>query len=339
MKRLLIRLSSLGDVVLASAALSVPRAEGDVWHLAVSREYASLFEGHPRLEAVRPFDRTTGLEGWRRFARELWDAQYDEVVDLHGSLRTRLLRFWFRLWALGSGRKMPVWRRVEKQRLRLYGFFLLKHYWPASLRPRPWVECFARAAGGTGTERPALTHLVSGPVGEAGAGFDGASYVCVMPGSLWAGKRWPAERFAEALKGIPHLPVVLGAESDEASHALARRLGAEGRPFRSGVGKWSLREVAAVLARSRGYLGNDTGLAHLAEAVGVPAYVVYGPTRPEMGFGPWRAESRALEGSLWCRPCGKDGRFCYRPLRRYRCLDVLSAEKVGAGLPLGGPRP
>jgi ADP-heptose:LPS heptosyltransferase len=91
---------------------------------------------------------------------------------------------------------------------------------------------------------------------------------------------------------------------------------------------WNLRQAATVLSRSTGYLGNDTGLAHLAEAVGTRALVVLGPTTADMGFGPQGAESRPVGMKLWCRPCGKDGSHCHRLLKRHACLRDLSAKEV-----------
>jgi heptosyltransferase-2 len=149
-----------------------------------------------------------------------------------------------------------------------------------------------------------------------------------MPGSLWDGKKWPIERFVEVARGAGLLSVVLGTDRDPESAELVRALENAGIRLLSGVGKWSLSETATVLAGAEAFVGNDTGLAHLAEAVGTRALVVFGPTVPEMGFGPWRPESRAIGASLGCRPCGKDGRYCYRLHDRYRCIQAVTSEQV-----------
>ena len=88
--------------------------------------------------------------------------------------------------------------------------------------------------------------------------------------------------------------MVLGEKSDRESALLVKLLGQAQFPHFSGIGKLGFGELAAVLAGARGYFGNDTGLAHLAEAVGTGAVTLFGPTIPEMGFGPWRPESRAV---------------------------------------------
>jgi heptosyltransferase-2 len=149
-----------------------------------------------------------------------------------------------------------------------------------------------------------------------------------MPGSRWQGKRWAPEKFLAVIRACGGMAVVLGGPGDKESFALVEMLLAEGVPHVSGVGRWDLPAVAQVLAHSTGYLGCDTGLAHLAEAVGVPALVVFGPTSPEMGFGPWRPESRSAGMDLWCRPCGKDGRRCYRPVNKYLCMTGLETSSV-----------
>jgi ADP-heptose:LPS heptosyltransferase len=154
-----------------------------------------------------------------------------------------------------------------------------------------------------------------------------------MPGSKWVGKKWPVENFAELLVRLPVVPVVMGTPSDVESVQLVERLKEKGVPVVSAVGTWSLREVARILAGAWRYLGNDTGLGHLAEAVGVPSFVVFGPTRADMGFGPWRPESRSISRNLACSPCGKDGRFCFRFDQRYACLRGLRAEDVMKEIP------
>ena len=153
------------------------------------------------------------------------------------------------------------------------------------------------------------------------------TYLCVMPSSRWDGKKWPVENYFELLKTVKYLPVILGSKNDPESLELVAKLSNAGIDYFSGVGIWSLAQTARVLSSSLGYLGGDTGLAHLAEAVGVPAKIVFGPTAPDMGFGPWMKGSSSIGLSLWCR-IGKDGRACFRVTQRYCCLKDLSVTAV-----------
>lgn len=335
-KRLIFRLTSLGDVILATAALEV-RPEAGRWDWVVSAEYGSLFQGHPRVGKLWKFDRRkSGLVGWIKFCRQIWQEQYEEIYDLHGSLRTRIARILFFIWDLQAKRPevdRAKWKKISKERLRFYGYCMLKRLWPKRLRPTRYVERFSHTVGGTGSERPNLAHLVQ--PGLLPNDLRDQPYICVMPSSRWEGKRWAAEKFLAVFKTLPVFPVVLGSSDDPSSARLVKLLEREGIDHFSGVGKWDLADGANVLAHSIGYLGNDTGMAHLAEAVGVPALVIMGPTTSDIGFGPWRAQSRAIETKLWCRPCGKDGRFCFRFKERFLCLKSLKPELVMKALQEG----
>lgn len=326
---MIIRLSSLGDVVLAAAALEVNQTLHMDW--VVASEFAEILRGHPRIGRLIEFDRRrSGLLAWVRLFSDLRaHGGYSEVLDLHSTLRSLVARIIF----FRSGVR---WSRISKQRWRLWGFALFKRLWPKSLRPLPWVERFARAAGGTGCERPDLGHLLargmSGPSPDGMGLFspDGR-YCCVMPGSKWPGKRWPVRRFAEVLQRLDRsmTVVVLGAPSDRESRLLVSALEQMNRPVISGIGRWDLAQTARVLSGAEWLLSNDTGLAHLAEAVGKRVVMIFGPASPEMGFGPWRAESRAVWSPLWCHPCGKDGRWCFRRGRdRFACLFGIEAPQV-----------
>jgi ADP-heptose:LPS heptosyltransferase len=362
-KILMIRLSSLGDVILSSSALSAvqQRPGSSEVHWVVSREYASLLQGHPQITRLWEFDRASGFWGWLKLCERLWKEGFTEVYDLHFTLRSKVARAYFFLRkglvllkreslqlkhailhlqlkrAIDPSVEAPrdfVWRTLDKQRFRLYGFFCLKSLWPRTLLPTPLVVRFAKRVGGTGLERPDLRHLLSGPSASSlplspeFLQFAEAPYLCVMPSSRWDGKKWPVRNFFEVIQkcGLP--VVVLGSKQDRESLLLLKLLKQASLPHYPGVGVFGFSELARVLAGSVGYLGNDTGLGHLAEAVGAPAAMIFGPTSPEMGFGPWNPRSRSISASLWCKPCGKDGRFCYRPLNRFACQKKVSVGEV-----------
>jgi ADP-heptose:LPS heptosyltransferase len=330
-KRVLIfRLSSLGDVVLASSVLNSTAFKYASVDWVVSNAFSSLLQGHPKIHRLWSFDRTQGFEGWRALCRELHEQGYDEIYDLHRTLRTRLARVFFYLW-----KNQAQWKVVSKERFQTFGYFFFKKAWPKSLRPLPWLRRFRELLG----ERedrvgvPDLTHLL-----KEKNFFDEFQthvrepYVCVMPSSHWAQKQWPVQNYLEFIRSQALFPVILGTLKDEASVLLVDSLKKENIPFFDGVGRWSLPEVSVVLSSAKAYFGSDTGLAHMAEALGTPAWVIFGPTAPDSGFGPWREQSQTLEQNLWCRPCGKTGRFCLRPVNRYQCLQGFEVRELEAQL-------
>lgn len=327
----------MGDLVLCSSALETSAASADAEnHWLVAEEFASLLEGHPKVAHLWRYNRKSGgLGAWLKLSRALYDEKFDEVVDLHRSLRSKLLVLCFRFWSLLGIRRAIQFRSLSKGRFSLWGYFWFKSLFPRALRPKSLTVRAALAAGGTGNERPDLTHLVkmSGPLEALGA--PKARYFCVMAGAQWEGKRLAAEKYVEVcLRQKALVPVVLGGPNDFEAIRLFEMLKVSGLSPVNGVGRWKLPEVAAVLHSAEFYLGNDTGLAHLAEAVGTAAHIVFGPTVPDMGFGPWRPESRSYGSKLFCRPCGKDGRYCFRGTK-YLCLKKLDTSQIlsAAGAP------
>jgi ADP-heptose:LPS heptosyltransferase len=76
---------------------------------------------------------------------------------------------------------------------------------------------------------------------------------------------------------------------------------------------------------------NDSGLLHVAEAVGRPVVALFGPTAPQFGYAPYRAQSRLLQQPPACSPCSKNGsRPCSRPT--HECMDNLTVDAVYAAV-------
>lgn len=328
-KRLVLRLSSLGDVILSSSCLQTEVfQEGVDW--VVAEEFAAVLRGHPRVNRLWEYRRKAGggILSWYRFARELWVEDYHVVYDLHGSIRTRILQVLFFIWGFRERKPHPLWMRASKQRFRSWGFIVFKKVWPKRWLSRLQVEVFSKTVGGTGEERPDLSHLVDQSEFELPQELLDGQYVCIMPGSNWPGKTWAAEKYFAFIQELNFYPVIMGTASDLESRKLAALLEAAELPHYSGVGKWNLPQVAKVLAGAVVTVGSDTGLALLSEAVGTEILVIYGPTAPGLGFEPWRSGSRTAGSEVWCRPCGKIGNRCYRVSRKFLCLKGLRPSPV-----------
>ena len=331
-KVLIFRLSSLGDVVLSTSALQSDLLKSAEVHWVVRKDFEVLLQGNPQIDRLWCFERSN-LKSWIRLCSLLWKQEFDEVFDLHSSLRTQIARVLFRVFAVFQKKPMPKWTRVKKAPFRLFLFFLLKKIFPKRLRPDSWIKRFALTLGGDGSERPDLSYLCKKP-----DNFDvplyGKKLLCLMPGSKWAGKQWSVQNYFRLVyklsknQNLSFIPVVLGSKEDAQSKELVQLLEKTNVEHYSGVDKWDLSEVAYVLSQSLGYFGNDTGLGHLAEAVGARSWVIFGPTSSECGFGPWREQSRAIEKKIWCRPCGRYGKRCHRVFKPYECLKGLTPEFV-----------
>ena len=146
------------------------------------------------------------------------------------------------------------------------------------------------------------------------------------PRRALASKCWPAERFAalaarlQAANGMR--VVVVGGESEAAIGGMVALAG--GARAQSICGELDVLETAAVLERCALLVTNDSGLLHVAEAVGVPSGV-FGDTAPQFGYTPYRPESRMLREPPACSPCSKNGsRPCFRPT--HECMEAITVE-------------
>jgi ADP-heptose:LPS heptosyltransferase len=321
MKLLVIRLSSLGDLILSTAGLAGLSDQDQVCWLT-SSEYVGILKGHPRLQSIVGFDRrSSGLLAWLKLGLVLRREGFDQVVDLHNTLRTSLLRVIF----------MGVpWRSIKKRRWRRFGLFLLKRYWPRSLLPKPWVQEFSAVLSGRATYRPDFGfHLDHRSSMVLDIPAKRKAFFGVMPDSAWEGKCWPTDRYLELISSFSEaVPVILGTKGDLRSRELVDELRQRGLDFQDGRGlAWN--ELARVISGCRFLLSNDTGMVHFAEALGVPVVTIFGPTVPELGFSPHLSRSQVIQSHLHCRPCSSDGSGCYwLGEDRYKCLKQIEVTEV-----------
>lgn len=153
-------------------------------------------------------------------------------------------------------------------------------------------------------------------------------FFVLHPGAGSPKKIWPPERVAEIsrrLKALGLYPIVVEGPADrEAVEAFTAAHRAEALLFRSPP----LRRLAAVLSGASLYMGNDSGISHLAASVGTPTLVLFGPTDPSL-WCPRGPRVKWLSGRVPCAPCSDDQRRrCPRPL----CMEAIGEEVVWAAL-------
>ncbi len=206
--------------------------------------------------------------------------------------KQRFSLHWLGLWRACVGRR---WDLVVDLRRSVLGWFL----WAAERRVLPKsagavhrVELLGRTLD---LAPPPAPRLWIGPQHEAAAERllpDGRAALVLAPTANWAGKAWPAERFAELARRLsaPGGPLpgatllVLGGLGEEAlARPVLEGLPAERRRDLVGL---DLLTSYAVLRRARLFVGNDSGLMHLAAAAGVPTLGLFGPTRDDL-YAPW----------------------------------------------------
>jgi heptosyltransferase II len=318
---LVIQTAFLGDVVLTTPLLSLLAERHGPVDVVTTPAAATLLETHPAVRSVIRYDKHGTERGWRgirKLALELRARRYAAVYLPHRSVRSAVLAMLSgapqRIGFADSAAAISYTRRV----------------------PRPSqgheVERLLTLAGPTASIPGVSLGLTQSDYAAAddwlAAHGVGPRFIVLAPGSIWGTKRWPY--YAELAAGLDRPCVIVGS-ADDRPLADAIVSAAPDRTV-SAAGELGLRASAALIQRAAVLVTNDSAPLHLATAVGTPIVALFGPTVPDFGFGPRRAEDITLgrEG-LSCRPCSKHGpQKC--PLGHHRCMRELAVETIAAAL-------
>lgn len=294
---LLIKPSSLGDIVLALPALSALRRSFPRARISwlIRPEFAPLIEGHPHLDEIILFDRKSLGRAWRHPAalRELTSLisrlrrkHFDGVLDLQGLFRSASLA-----WLSGCKRRFgPIWRKE-----------LAHYFYTTAIPPRPeWAHVvdyylkLIEAMGGADLRVEFM--LPEKPEAAAAArdllsryGVDSGRYAVIIPGSAQVSKCWPAERFAALADRLAsdHGLAVAATGSRAESPMIERIQSLAEYPIANLAGRTSLPELTEVLRMAKLVVSNDTGPGHIAAARGRPLVMMFSWSNP-LRVGPYR---------------------------------------------------
>ena len=322
---LLIRFSSLGDLVLLTALVEGIAATfpGHELHLVTKEQYRELFESSGHVSNINALPTGAGFNDLMSLRQKLAAMKFDIIIDAHNVIRSNIL---YR--TLGARRKV----QLEKNHVRklslirtgrnLYGKTV-------SMKDR-----YLGLIAALGADIPDVsTHLDPPPEAEASVealfeenGLTGRTIVAIAPGARWETKRWSARGFAAVTGAIPpsgRSVLIIGDESEKEICRMASA--ADG--YVDACGRLSLMETAAALKRASVLVTNDSAPLHIAEAVGTPVVALFGPTVQQFGYFPLLGESIVLEKDLECRPCSRNGaRSCHKENRD--CLDLITYQEV-----------
>jgi predicted lipopolysaccharide heptosyltransferase III len=326
-KVLLIRLRSIGDTVLSTPSLFalkrfLPNAEVDI---LVEDWVAPVLDQHPHIDNVVVLERG-GFSARARVAREIRAAGYDVVYNLHGGTTATFLtratgarhRVGFKSYQyaqLHNHQAPPsslLWGTSKthsvEQQLALLGWTGV----PVSDRPRTQLAVTDEAAA-----------AVRRQLSEAGIEED-RPIALIHPAAAFATKQWATENFARVAEFVTErgfTPVAIARPNEHEIIAALRT--AASVPIVSL--DLSLPEVAALAARSQIFVGNDSGIAHIAAAVGTPSVVIFGSSNIAH-WHPWnKAAAEVVYEAMPCQPC--PGYFCAQ-FSQPECILRVPVDRV-----------
>lgn len=329
-RALVVQSGFAGDVVLATCLFAPLKQAGfEVFPLVTPAAFP-LLRHHPDVARVVVDDKRNAHRGWRgllEVAAAVRRIGFGLALAPHRSHRTSLL-----LWLAGIPRRIGFASAPLP--------FLLTERVEVAPGDHQIIRNFGLlAAAGIPPGTPRLTLRMSEAArmqAQALLGHRARPLIGIAPGSAWATKRWPAERFAAVVAALAAAQprasfVVLGEQEDRVAAAV---IGAAAAGVVDLTGRTSIEVWAAAIQRLDLLISNDSAPVHVAGAYRVPTVAIFLATHPDFGFGPLVQPYRIAQASLQCRPCAPHG-GARCPLGHFNCAHHLTPAAVaGAALEL-----
>ncbi len=309
MKVLVVRFSSIGDIVLTTPVLRcLKRQLGAEVHVVTKQPFRSLLDANPYVDRVFTFSKEI-----TECLPELKAERFDRVVDLHNNLRSLRLR-------LALRRPATAFRKLNFEKWLMVALRINR------LPDRHVVHRYLDAAAllGVSYDGAGLDYFI--PAGEEVQPADWGlppEFLAFAIGANHHTKRLPLARMIEVCRNLSTPVVLLGGPGEQADGERIRQEAPD--KVTNACGRLSLHGSASLIRQAKAIITHDTGMMHIAAAFRKPVFSIWGNTIPAFGMYPFYPDGLALNNTLEvhglrCRPCSKIG-FDRCPKGHFRCME------------------
>jgi heptosyltransferase-2 len=320
MKILIIRFSSIGDIVLTTPVIRCLKNQQDAEvHVLTKGSMKQLFEHNPYVSKIHVLDDSISTT-----IAQLKNEKFDTVIDLHNNLRSLRIK-----WGLGV-------KSNSVDKLNIKKWLTVQFKWNV-LPSLHIVDRYLQTVHflGVKNDHKGLDYFIpEKEVIDTNEKFQVAplSYVCISLGAQHKTKVLPLNKMEELITKISLPIILLGGKEDQAmGDELAIKF-TDTKKINNAAGALNLNQSASVINQCKYIYAHDTGLMHIAAALKKRVISIWGNTIPEFGMGPYLTEHEIWEvKNLSCRPCSKIGHASC-PQKHFNCmqqqtLDVAGIEK------------
>jgi ADP-heptose:LPS heptosyltransferase len=319
MKFLVIRFSSIGDIVLASPVLRCLKkqvATAEV-HFLTKKSFKAVTEANPYVDKFFYFDKDL-----REVIEELKKEDYDYVIDLHKNFRSGKIK-------RALGKKAYTIDKLDWQKLLLTKLHIDKmpkrHITQRSLDT---VAAFGVKDDGLGLDYfiPQKDHI---DISKDLPASHHAGYIAIVIGASYYTKKLPVHKLKALCAQINHPIILVGGKEDiPEGEAIAEE---DNVKIYNACGKFNLNESADIVRCSKLVISHDTGLQYIASAFKKPTIAIWGGTSPKLDVEPYYGTNytahqkkspyvNVLVPNLPCQPCSKYGtKKC--PRGHFKCME------------------
>ena len=320
-KFLIIRFSSIGDIVLTTPVIRCLRKQypGAEIHFLTKQAFRSIVAHNPYINKIH----TLG-DSFELMLHELLIEEYDYIIDLHHNLRTLRIKRFLKNVKSFSFNKL----NVEKFILTNFKINTLpkKHIVDRNLET---VASLGVVNDGMGLDYfiPTLDEIKKDDIPTSHM----HGYIAVVIGAALATKKLPLHKLKELCTAIDHPIILLGGKEDyEDGKAIAK---VDEIKIYNACGKFNLNESADLVKGAKLVISHDTGLMHIAAALQKPVISVWGNTVPAFGMYPYYGSRSNRQydvveiNKLWCRPCSKIG-YNKCPKGHFKCMEKIDVNYI-----------
>ena len=326
MKFLIIRFSSIGDIVLTTPVVRCIKTQlPDVEiHFLVKPSFKSTVINNPYITKLHLLQKD-----WEKTVLDLKHEGFDFVIDLQRNIRS-----------LGIRRALKVPAFVFKK-LNFRKFVFTKLKWNIMPKHDHVVDRYLKTVEpfGVHNDGGGLDYFIAGNEEVSDKDIPAshhAGYIGLVIGASFYTKKLPVYKLQELCSKIEHPIILLGGKDDAINGEEIRKQ--DPVKIYNACGKFSLNESADLVRKSKLVISHDTGLMHIASALRKQVIVVWGSTTPSIGMYPYFGgnflSKQAIHPyddiqmhKLWCRPCTKIGKTkC--PQGHFRCMKKLPIDEI-----------
>jgi len=319
MKFLIIRFSSIGDIVLTTPVIrclrqQVPDAEV---HFLTKQNFRSIVQHNPYIDKVMLLEHSFEL-----MIHELQQENYDYIIDLHHNLRTLRIKRALKVKSYSFNKlNFHKWVRTALRINILPKVHIVDRYLAT-------VKSFGVKNDGQGLDYfiPAKDEVKTEDIPTSHQ----FGYIGVVIGAAHNTKKLPIHKLKELCSNINHPIILLGGPEDK--NAGDEIASVDEIKIYNACGKFNLNESADLVRKAKVIVTHDTGLMHIAAAFKKVIISVWGNTVPSFGMTPYygdyqNKETRFEVEKLWCRPCSKIG-YKKCPLGHFKCMEQQDVERM-----------
>ncbi|GHS85959.1 glycosyl hydrolase [Bacteroidia bacterium] len=319
MKILIIRFSSIGDIVVTTPIVRCLKQQLKCeLHYLTKPVNKQLLEANPYIDKIHTLDNDGNIP----FA-VLRNEQFDYIVDLHRNLRSLRVK-------LALRKPFVVYRKLNLQKLLLVLFKL--HCLPKKHLVDRYFDCVHRL--GVHNDDHGLDYFINDSdriTTELPNSFLEQGFIAIAVGSQHITKQLPEDKLIAIGRQLPYNIVLLGDRNDQ-TKALSIEKALGSKVFNA-CGKFSMNQSVSVVQQSKVLLSGDTGLMHIAAALKHPIVAVFSNTVRDFGMYPYLPSSMQDRytlvevESLTCRPCSKMG-FKQCPKKHFHCMKDIDNQTI-----------